>query len=224
VTSVISPLVSASVSGGRPPWRTTPREICASAPAEHPRAVALVVASLLLTGSRLRLGWPSGAGLRFRHFLVSADSARERLVQALSGARRRHLRALGHHLEPVVHCGKEGVSEALIAAANAAIDRHELIKLRLGENAAGDRSDLATAIAEATRADLVAVLGRTVLLYRRHPKKPVIQFPKKTGGPAKTGAPATPVVKDDDVSGAHSDDDTLDDADHAMSYDDDSDE
>jgi RNA-binding protein len=132
-------------------------------------------------------------------------------VQALSGAKRRHLRALGHHLEPVVHCGKEGVSEALIAAVNAAIDRHELIKLRLGENTAGDRRDLATAIAEATHADLVGVLGRTVLLYRRHPKKPVIQFPKKSGGPAKTPAPATPSVKDEDGTDADSDDDTVDD-------------
>lgn len=128
-------------------------------------------------------------------------------MQALSGAKRRHLRALGHHLEPVVHCGKEGVSDALIAAANDAIDRHELIKLRLGENAPGDRRDLATAIAEATHADLVGVLGRTVLLYRRHPKKPVIEFPKKTGGPAKTHAPAAPVAKGDEVNAAHLEDD-----------------
>ncbi len=115
----------------------------------------------------------------------------------------------------MVHCGKEGVTEALIAAANAAVDKHELIKLRLSENAPGERRELATAIAEAMRADLVGVLGRTVLLYRRNPKKPVIQFPKKTGGPSKMDAPATPVVQDDDEG---------DDGDDAASYEDDSDE
>ena len=140
-------------------------------------------------------------------------------MKALSGAARRHLRALGHHLQPVVHCGKEGVSEALIAAVNAAIDRHELIKVRLGESADGDRNDLATAITAATRAELVGVLGRTVLLYRRHPKKPVIRLPKKTGGAGGTNAAKAPVVKEDDPNDADSDE-TVDDA---TSYDDDSD-
>jgi RNA-binding protein len=121
------------------------------------------------------------------------------------------LRGLGHHLQPVVHCGKEGVSDALIAAVNAAIDTHELIKVRLGENADGDRRELAATIAEATHAELVEVLGRTVLLYRRHPKKPVIQFPKKKDGAAKSGAPRTgaakaPVAKNDPANDANPDD------------------
>jgi RNA-binding protein len=119
-------------------------------------------------------------------------------VKALSGAARRHLRALGHHLQPVVHCGKEGVTEALVAAVNTAIDTHELIKLRIGENADGDRRDLAAAIAEAAPAELVAVTGRTVLLYRRNPKKPVIQLPRASGG-AKAAAPKPAAVDEKDA-------------------------
>jgi RNA-binding protein len=132
-------------------------------------------------------------------------------VKALSGAARRHLRALGHHLQPVVQCGKEGVSDALVAAANAAIDTHELIKVRISENADGDRRDLAAAIAAATRAELVGVLGRTVLLYRRHPKKPVLQLPKK-GAAAKANtakALAAPVANDGDRHDDLADDDAM---------------
>jgi RNA-binding protein len=98
-------------------------------------------------------------------------------VKAISGASRAHLRALGHHLQPVVHCGKEGVSPALIAAVDSALGTHELIKVRLNENAEGDRQDLSESLAEATTSDLVEVLGRTLLLYRRHPTKPKITLP-----------------------------------------------
>lgn len=87
----------------------------------------------------------------------------------LTGKQRRHLRSLGHHLEPVVHIGKEGLTEGLYAAATEALLTHELIKLRVGEAAPGERHELAAELARHTQAELVQVLGRTALLYRRRP-------------------------------------------------------
>jgi RNA-binding protein len=97
----------------------------------------------------------------------------------LTGKQRRHLRALGHHLTPIVQVGKEGITEALLAALAQAIAQHELVKVRLGEAAGDDRQGLAKALSEGTRAELAGILGRTVLLYRRHPKEPKIVLPKK---------------------------------------------
>ena len=68
---------------------------------------------------------------------------------ALTGKQSRHLRALGHHLEPVVHVGKEGVTEALSKAIDQALTDHELIKLKLNPETPEDRAALATAIYEA---------------------------------------------------------------------------
>ena len=51
----------------------------------------------------------------------------------LTGKQRRYLRSLGHHLDPVIHVGKEGISEGLIGAADVALEEHELIKIKLGE-------------------------------------------------------------------------------------------
>src|ERR1019366_9207962 len=59
---------------------------------------------------------------------------------------RRHLRALGHHLQPVVHVGKEGLSAALVAAVGSALGTHELIKVRLSEKAEGSRHELSTSL------------------------------------------------------------------------------
>jgi RNA-binding protein len=96
----------------------------------------------------------------------------------LSGKQRRHLRGLGHHLDPVVHVGKDGITEGLVAALAAALEAHELVKLRLAESVDGDRHDLAAALAVAAAAELVQVLGRTVLLYRPRADEPKIRLPE----------------------------------------------
>ena len=94
----------------------------------------------------------------------------------LTGKQRRQLRALGHHLEPVVQVGKEGATAGVVVALEAALRDHELVKVRLGESAPGDRHDLAAALAAVCGSELVQVLGRTVLLYRRHPADPQIEL------------------------------------------------
>jgi len=79
------------------------------------------------------------------------------------------LRGLGHHLDPVVQIGKEGITEPLCAAIAVALARHELIKLRLAESVDGDRHALSAELAARSHAALVQVLGRTILIYRRRP-------------------------------------------------------
>jgi RNA-binding protein len=96
---------------------------------------------------------------------------------ALSGKQRRHLRALGQRLAATLHVGVEGVSDAVVRQADAQLEAHELIKMRVGENAPGDRHELAEALAARTRAELAQVLGRTALLYRAHKEDPTIVLP-----------------------------------------------
>jgi RNA-binding protein len=95
----------------------------------------------------------------------------------LTGKQRRFLRALGHHREPVVQVGKDGISEGLVAALDVALNSHELVKVKLGESAGADRRAMGAAVAEAAGGELVQVLGRTVLVYRRRAKDPEIQLP-----------------------------------------------
>lgn len=87
------------------------------------------------------------------------------------GKERRALRALGHHLRPVVQIGQQGVSPAVVEATSEALDTHELIKVKVLESAPQDRFETARALAEATSSELVQVLGRTLLLYRPAPEE-----------------------------------------------------
>jgi RNA-binding protein len=96
---------------------------------------------------------------------------------ALTGKQRRFLRARGHHLSPVVQVGKDGLTEGLVGALDDALEQHELIKVRLGEAVGDDRHGVAGALADAASAELVQVLGRTLLIYRRRKHEPTLILP-----------------------------------------------
>jgi RNA-binding protein len=96
----------------------------------------------------------------------------------LTGKQRRHLRALGHAIKPLVHIGKGGIDDGLVDAVDRALLDHELIKVKLSEHAGVDRHDAAEALATRTRAEVAQVLGHTLLLYRAHPDEPTIELPR----------------------------------------------
>lgn len=110
---------------------------------------------------------------------VSDEKKKEsKAAKPLGGKQRRHLRSLGHHLEPVVQLGKQGFTDAVVAAIDEALERHELVKVRVGTECPDDRHDVAERLGPLVKGEIVQVLGRTLLVYRRHPKEPKIQLPK----------------------------------------------
>jgi RNA-binding protein len=95
----------------------------------------------------------------------------------LDGRATRHLRGLGHALDPVVSIGKNGITDAIVAQTAGALLRHELVKVRVQGEAPVDRKEAGAHLAAATRSALAQVLGRTFLLYKPHPEKPRIVVP-----------------------------------------------
>ena len=82
---------------------------------------------------------------------------------ALDGKQRRALRALGHHLKPVVQVGAQGITDQVIAATAQALRDHELIKVKIIE---GDRHQISAALALASGSQLAQQIGRVALLFR----------------------------------------------------------
>jgi RNA-binding protein len=101
----------------------------------------------------------------------------------LTGKQKRHLRALGHKLKPVILIGKKEIEEALITETNAALDHHELIKVKLQESCMLGKHEASGILADACGADVAQILGKTFLLYRAA-TPPVIALPAadKTSG------------------------------------------
>ena len=97
----------------------------------------------------------------------------------LTSRQRAHLRSLANRLKPVVQIGAGGLTETAVQGIRQAFNTRELLKVRVLESA--PEGARATADAIAARMDGVHVaqtIGRTVVLFRRHPDKPEIQLPE----------------------------------------------
>jgi RNA-binding protein len=99
----------------------------------------------------------------------------------LTGKDRRKLRSLGHALRPVVLIGREGLTEPIFDAIEAAHHGSELIKLKILEPGQVDRKAIATELNEQTHSEMVGMVGGVLLLYRRNHKDPEIRLPSDQG-------------------------------------------
>jgi RNA-binding protein len=99
----------------------------------------------------------------------------------ISTRARQHLRSLAHHLEPIVLVGGEGFSDGVCAAIDEALERHELVKVKLQQNFPSPRKEAGRDLAVRLGADLAQVIGRVLVLYRRRkkddPERPRIVLP-----------------------------------------------
>lgn len=103
----------------------------------------------------------------------------ETSVPTLTGRQRKHLRGLAHSLQPLVHVGGGGLSDAVLAETDGALASHELIKVRL--HSPDDKKAMASELAERSAAACVGVVGHTVILYRPHPERPRVELPSTPG-------------------------------------------
>ena len=85
---------------------------------------------------------------------------------------RRRLRAAGHTLAPVVQIGKQGATAAVVKQVTLALYDHELVKVKLGSECPETRFEVAEHFAAEPGVKVAQILGRTILLYQRHPKQP----------------------------------------------------
>lgn len=82
----------------------------------------------------------------------------------------KYLRGLGHKLPALVLVGKEGLSTPVFEAVNVELKRHELIKVKIGNNSSVKKGDAAEIIPEKAQCHLVQLIGKTLLLYKENPK------------------------------------------------------
>lgn len=85
----------------------------------------------------------------------------------LSGKNRSYLRSEANDLDPVVHVGKDGVTDAVIEQLDEALEDHELLKIRILESTGRSTRSAAEELATATGADVVQVIGGIAVLFRQ---------------------------------------------------------
>ncbi|TNF33603.1 MAG: YhbY family RNA-binding protein [Gammaproteobacteria bacterium] len=81
---------------------------------------------------------------------------------------RKQLKAIGHHLKPVLIIAGGGLSEGVLAEAERAIHDHEVIKVKLNVGDREMRQQLITELASSLRAEVVQTIGNMAVLFREN--------------------------------------------------------
>lgn len=119
------------------------------------------------------------------------------LPAPLTGKQRSYLRSLAHPLKPVVQLGRQGLTPGVLAALGVALERHELVKVKVTGEAEQGPDEFAPLIERGTRCQTAQIIGRTLVLYRRREKDPKIVLPRpsklRPGAKAAKSVPAAAV-------------------------------
>ena len=89
----------------------------------------------------------------------------------LTSKQRAQLRGLANSIDTILHVGKDGIGDNLIKQANDALEARELIKGRALENSLLSAREAAEELAQATRSEVVQVIGTKFVLYRESHSK-----------------------------------------------------
>ncbi len=95
----------------------------------------------------------------------------------LTGKQKRFLRSKAHHLNPIFQVGKGGVNDNLIKQIGEALEARELLKVSVLQNCDEDRDDVASMLSKGARAELVQVIGNTIVLYKESRENKQLQLP-----------------------------------------------
>lgn len=95
----------------------------------------------------------------------------------LTGKQKRFLRAKAHHLNPIFQVGKGGVNENMIKQIVDALEARELMKINILQNCDEDRTTVAETLSKEARAELVQVIGNTIVLYKESRENKQIVLP-----------------------------------------------
>jgi RNA-binding protein len=95
----------------------------------------------------------------------------------LTGKQKRYLRSQAHHLTPIFQVGKGGVNENMLNQIKEALEVRELIKVSILQNNLDDKHEVAEALVAGADAELVQLIGHTVVLYKESKEHKTIQLP-----------------------------------------------
>lgn len=84
----------------------------------------------------------------------------------LTPAQRKEFRAQAHHLDPVVMIGAEGLTSAILKEADAALNAHGLIKLRIFSDDRAARDTMLQTLAEELNAAPIQHIGKLLVIWR----------------------------------------------------------
>lgn len=95
----------------------------------------------------------------------------------MTSKQRAYLKSLAMTMDPVLNIGKSSVTPEFISSVDEVIEKRELIKIGVLKNCMDDPKTIAETVADRTHSQVVQVIGKKIVLYRKNKEKPKIQLP-----------------------------------------------
>ncbi len=89
---------------------------------------------------------------------------------SLTTSQKKQLKTQAHSLKPIVTTGQSGLTDAVLAEIELALDHHELIKVKVRTGDREDRKQIIDTIESKTQSENILSIGQVVVLYRENPE------------------------------------------------------
>ena len=96
----------------------------------------------------------------------------------LSKTQIRYLKGLASKLEIKYQIGKNEITDTVLDMLSKALDSHELIKITLNKVVSEEKEYIAETLVNELHAELIQIIGSTIILYRKNLKNPKISLPR----------------------------------------------
>ena len=95
----------------------------------------------------------------------------------ITSKQRAYLRGLANTMQPIFQIGKGGIEEAFLKQIEDALEKRELIKIKVLENIGLDAREASNEICEAIGCEGIQAIGSKIVLFKQSKKKPTIELP-----------------------------------------------
>lgn len=92
----------------------------------------------------------------------------------LSGKQKRYLRSLAVNEKAIFQIGKDGLNDNLYKSLKEALLARELVKVSVLKTCDLDMNEIVVDLCANTSAELVQIIGKTVVLYKRSKENKII--------------------------------------------------
>ena len=97
----------------------------------------------------------------------------------LTGKERAYLRGLANNIDAIFQIGKNGIEETFLKQVEEALEKRELIKIKVLENSGLETREASDYICSKVGAEGIQAIGSKIVLYKQSKKNPKIEIPSK---------------------------------------------
>jgi RNA-binding protein len=89
----------------------------------------------------------------------------------MNSKERSRLKGLAMNIDTIINIGKSSLTPEVTEAVAEALEKRELVKIGVLKNCIDDPNEIARVLAERTKSEVVQVIGKKIVLYKKNTKK-----------------------------------------------------